>query len=152
MNTPLEEIKRLRAELEQARQERDQAQADAAELRGLVSKYLEVTADQEPEDQHERDRRAYWRGWLDAEKAADEAHMAGTAHDRHGQVLPLAVPVDFEPEKDPDQVLREGDQWAQRQAGWWWKQYRREHPEPAREPVRELHPKARSRQPEREAG
>ena len=145
MNGPVEEIRRLRGELA----ERDQ---QLAELRGLVQAHLEATdlADNSPE----RERAAYERGeeWgyrrgiEHALIAVDDAHLAGTAHDQHGQMRNLGLhdgPVP--PKKTADEIVAGAEDYTRRQAEWWWRESQRQ---PAK--VRELHPEERD--VEREAG
>src|SRR5258707_422960 len=95
MNSPIDEVRRLRGEVA----ERDRELTD---LRGLVAKHIEATAGDE-EKALERERAAYERGQIDGDEwgfrrgiehslmAVDEAHMAGDCHDKHGQMRSLGL-------------------------------------------------------------
>jgi hypothetical protein len=146
MNSQLDEIKRLRAQVE----ERDR---ELAELRGLVARHIEATSG--PDNSLERERAAYERGkvdgfpigWVAAEISSEDAHMAGTAHDAHGQVLPLQVPVTREGIQAEIDRASDVEDYGRRQALWWEREYERTHRGPTK--VRQLRPKERGA--EREA-
>jgi len=136
------EVQRLRAALAEAQRERDAARGQLAELQGLVSQHLQLT-DQAETDQASHDLATYQRGWLDAEHAADLAHMAGHAHDQDGRPHPLPVPWQPQAAAEPtvDQVIAGAEHYTERQAEWWAWTYQREHPqvpEPAAGPDRGL--------------
>ena len=146
MNGPVDEIRRLRGEVA----ERDQ---QLAELRGLVHAHLEATTDDIDErraaEQAAYERGEEWgyrRGIEHALIAVEDAHLAGTAHDHHGQMRELGLhngPVP--PKKTADEIVADAEYYTERHAEWWWRESQRQ---PAR--VRELHPKERD--VEREAG
>jgi hypothetical protein len=164
MSSPLDEIKRLRAELA----ERDK---QLAELRGLVQAHLEATSD-DPEMVAKLEHAAFERGYEHGDEmgwrrgvehalmAVDEAHLKGDAHDLHGQMRNLGMhsgPVP--PRMTPDEILERAEEYDRLRAEWWWKEDNKEHQggqAEKREPgksrpskVRELHP---GKQIEREAG
>ncbi len=128
MNTSLDEIKRLRQQVADK-------EAELAELRGLVGAHLQATSG--PDRSLEGERAAYERGkidgfpigWLAAEIASEDAHLAGTAHDEHGQMKPLQIPTTRE--GIAAEIARAGDveDYGKRHAEWWEREYRRTHPE-----------------------
>jgi len=146
MSTPLDEIRRLRQQVADK-------EAELAELRGLVGAHLQATSG--PDRSMERERAAYERGkedgfpvgWLAAEIASEDAHLAGTAHDEHGQARPLQIPVTREGIAAEITRAADVEDYARRQAEWWEREYRRTHPEG--EKVRQLRPEQRGA--EREA-
>jgi hypothetical protein len=146
MNTTLDEVRRLRGQV--AARDRE-----LAEMRGLVAAHIEATSG--PDTSLERERAAYERGkldgfpigWVAAEMASEDAHLAGTAHDAHGQALPLQIPVTREGIQAEIDWANNVEDYGRRQAAWWEREYERTHREPAR--VRQLRPK--DRDAEREA-
>jgi len=156
MSTPLDEIKRLRAEVA----EKDR---QLAELRGLVQKHIEATSG---DDQHalealKREKDAFDRGYQHGDEmgwrrgvehalmAVDEAHWKGEAHDHHGQMRELGLHDGPVPEpKSPEEIVALSERQGRIMADWWFREYQRTHPEPQAQ-VREMRPKGRGA--EREA-
>lgn len=156
MNSPIEEIKRLRGELA----EKDRELAD---LRGLVARHIEATSGDEGKAL-ERERAAYERGDRDGDErgwrrgveyalmAVDDAHMEGNCHDEHGQMRLLGLHNGPIPERlSPEQIVAKAEADERKHAEWWFREYQRTHPEGQREsaPAREIRPKGRDT--EREA-
>ena len=155
MNTPLDEVRRLRGHLEAKERE-------LTTLRGLVREHLEATG-YDPELALKMEQAAYERGvqhgdemgWRRGVEHAlmevDRAHWRGDAHTPHGEMRELGLhdgPVP--PPKTPDEILRLAEQDNELRAEWWAKQFEREHPEPERQAqVRHLRPEQRGA--EREA-
>src|SRR5262245_36537071 len=128
MNTPLDEIKRLRGQL-------DAKERELADLRGLVNQHLADASEREALAL-ERERAAYERGvqhgdeqgWRRGVEHAlskvDEAHWLGTAHDHHGQMRELGLhdgPVPAP--KTAEQVVADADRQSRIQAEWWAREY-----------------------------
>lgn len=157
MNTPLDEVRRLRGEL--AARERE-----LTTLRGLVREHIEATG-YDPERTLKMEQAAFERGrqvgdeegWRRGVEHAlmevDRAHWRGDAHDAHCQMRELGLhdgPV--LPPKTPEQIVAEAEQDNELRAEWWAKQYQQEHPEPERQPGKVRHIRPKERGIEREAG
>ncbi len=156
MNTPLDEVKRLRAQL-------DEKDRQLAELRGLVAAHLEASSDapelalRREQDAFERgydhgDEMGWRRGVEHALMAVDDAHMEGNCHDEHGQMRMLGLHKGPVPERlTPEQIVAKAEADERKHAEWWFREYQRTHPEGQREtaPVRQICPKGRDA--EREA-
>jgi hypothetical protein len=65
-----------------------------------------------------------------AEMACEDAHLAGTAHDEHGQVKPLQIPVTREGITAGLERAGDVEDYGRRQAEWWFRERQRMHPEP----------------------
>jgi hypothetical protein len=156
VNTPLDEVRRLRGELA----DRDR---ELAQLRSLVAAHLEAAGD-DPELALKREQAAFDRGYQHGDEdgwrrgvehalmEVDRAHWRGDAHDHYGQMRELGLhdgPVP--PPKSPEQIVAEAEKDEQLRSEWWAREYDRAHPEPQRQgKVRDLRPTAR--ETEREAG
>ena len=134
MNGPVEEIRRLRAQLAQKDQE-------LAELRGLVKAHLEATGE-DPELtvklEHAVFEHGYYHGGEDgwrrgvehALMEVDRAHWSGDAHDHRGQMRALGMHNGPVPErKTPDEIVALAEKDGELFAQWWWNRYYEEHPE-----------------------
>jgi hypothetical protein len=126
MASRIEEIQRLRAELATVKAERDEAQAAYTELAGHTQKYIAVKDEADDRTQQQRDLALYQRGWLDAERRADELHRDGMAHDRYGRMTVMEVPQSLPEPKSLDQQIAEVDDWERREGEWRYEQHQRE--------------------------
>jgi hypothetical protein len=159
MSSPLDEIKRLRAERDGLREQLAGRDQELDDLRGLVAAHIKATAHEHDYDL-ERERAAYERGkidgfpigWVAAEMASEDAHLAGTAHDEHGQVKPRQIPVTREGITAELERAVDVEDYGQRQAEWWFREHQRMHPEPSRQTRQgqagQLRPKERSAEKE----
>ena len=151
MNTPLDEVRRLRGEL-------DAKQQELTALRGLVREHLEATG-YDPELALKMEQAAFERGreigdqegWRRGVEHAlmevDRAHWRGDAHTPHGEMRELGLhdgPVPAR--KTPDEIVAQADKDEQLRAEWWAREYERTHPQAE---VRQIRPKERGE--EREA-
>ena len=164
MNTPLDEIKRLRAELDRKDQE-------LAELRGLIAVHIEATSE-DPDLIVKLEHAAFERGYTHGDEdgwrrgvehalmEVDRAHWRGDAHDHRGQMRELGMHNGPVPERtSPEEIVALAEKDGELFAQWWWNRYYEEHPEAEakdrhqaqRQPakVRQIH--AKERDAEREA-
>jgi hypothetical protein len=163
VNTPLDEIKRLRQQIADKDTELAARNQELAELRSLVSQHLQATAE-DPERIVRLERATFDRGYSHGDEmgwrrgvehalmAVDDAHLTGQAHDHHGQMRELGLHNGPVPEpRTPEQIVADAEDYERRHGGWWFREYERRHPEPQRQPrgVREIRPKERDA--EREA-
>ncbi len=134
MNTPVDEVRRLRGLL--ADKERE-----LAELRGLVAAHLQASAE-DPEMALKREQDAFNRGYQHGDEMGwrrgvehalaevDRAHWQGTAHDAHGQMRELGMHSGPVPEPmTPDQIVAQAEKDNELMARWWEKEYNRTHPD-----------------------
>jgi hypothetical protein len=172
MNTPLDEIKRLRDQLAEAQRQVAEKNQQLREVGNLLQKHLQATAEdpgltlgrqvQREKDAFDRgyqhgDEMGWRRGVEHALMAVDEAHWKGEAHDHHGQMRELGLHDGPVPElKSPEEIVALSDRQCRIMADWWWKEFQRTHldgmPVTAQkqpEKVREMRPKERAA--EREA-
>jgi hypothetical protein len=153
MNTPIDEVRRLRGEL--AAKERE-----LTTLRGLVREHLEATYDADLALKIEQaafkrgrqvgDEEGWRRGVEHALMEVDRAHWRGDAHDAHGQMRELGLhdgPVP--PPKTPDEIVAHAERDSELYAQWWAREYERTHSQADRRTVRQIRPKERGT--EREA-
>ena len=167
MNTPLDEIKRLRQQIAGKDAELAARDHELAELRNLVSQHLEATAE-DPERIVRLEHAAFERGYSHGDEmgwrrgvehaliAVDRAHWEGNAHDAHGQMRELGMHSGPVPEPmTPDQIVAQAEEDNELMARWWEKEYNRTHPDgmpvtaQKQDPVRQIRPKERGA--EREA-
>jgi hypothetical protein len=158
MASQVDEIRRLREEVAKAEAERDEALANYAELAGHTQKYIAVKDEADGRTEYERDLARYQQGWLAAERAIDDLHREGLAHDQHGRLLVLEVPQELPEPKSLDRQIADLDDWARREGEWRAEQFQREQAQrqaadKARDEKAELdhyraerHPKAHDRE------
>lgn len=157
MNTPLDEIKRLRAEVAQKDRQ-------LAELHGLIRQHLEADSN-DPELALRMEQAVFERGralgreagWRQGVEHAlmevDRAHWRGGAHTPHGEMRELGLhdgPVP--PPKTPDEIVAEAERDNELHAEWWAREYERTHPESERQPANVRHLRPEQRGADREAG
>jgi len=137
VNRPVNEIRRLRAALSKKDAQIAEKDARYAELAALVQTHLEATKDDDAKAL-QREREAFERGEVSGSEwsyrrgiehalvAVEDAHLAGSAHDRNGQMKDLGLhsgPVP--PIKTDDEVVADAEDYARRAADWWWRESQR---------------------------
>jgi len=167
MNSPLDEIKRLRAERDGLQEQLAERNRELTELRDLVSQHLDATAEN-PERIVKREHAAFERGYAHGDEMGwrrgvehalievDRAHWRGDAHDAHGQMRELRMHSGPVPEPmTPDQIVAQAEADNELMTRWWEKEYNRTHPDGMpvtahkQDPVRQIRPEERGT--EREA-
>ena len=158
MASQVDEIRRLREQLARAEAERDEARDAYAELAGYAQQYIAVKDQADDRSEYERELARYQQGWLAAERAIDELHRDGMAHDQHGRLRVLEVPQELPEPKSLDRQIADLDDWERREGEWRAQQWEREQAQrqaadKAREEQAELdhyraerHPKAHDRE------
>jgi hypothetical protein len=136
MNGPVQEVRRLRQEL--------------AELRGLVNQHLELETEAEQrclereqaafeQGHREGDEFGYRRGVEHALVEVENAHLAGVAHDGHGQMRTLGLQGGPVPEPaTPEQRVAEAEKYERLRSAWWEQEFERTHQRQAEVDDREL--------------
>lgn len=126
MASQVDEIRRLREALATAEAERDEARASYAELAGHTQQYVAVKDEADSRTGREVQLARYQQGWMDAERRIDELHRDGMAHDQHGRLRVMEVPMELPEPKSIDQQIADLDDWERREGEWWSAQHQRE--------------------------
>ena len=126
MASQVHEIRRLREALAKAEADRDEARASYAELAGHTQQYIAVKDDADSRTGREVQLARYQQGWMDAERRIDELHRDGMAHDQHGRLRVMEVPMELPEPKSIDQQIADLDDWERRESEWRSAQFERE--------------------------